>query len=181
MNNARGSPQVRLISSLAMLAVAIGGVSYYAVRKTNELLDIGVTAHIQCAIAGTYPRQTRRAEMAEALGTQFAPMLQPLLDAAGADYTVVSAHHCAAAGRAYVHVILQRDQTLVSVVLTPRRDQESFPRTLSALHEGDRDGYAAAGFTSGDYLGYIVSALPGPRNKELAGRLAPVIDRFAKT
>ena len=37
MNTPRGSPRVRLISSLAMLAVAIGGVSYYSVRMTGQL------------------------------------------------------------------------------------------------------------------------------------------------
>jgi hypothetical protein len=180
MNGARGSPQVRLISSLAMLAVVIGGVSYYAIRRTNELLDIGVNDHVQCAIAGTYPRQTQKAEMAAGLGAQFAPMLQPLLDAAGADYTVVSAHHCTAAGRAYFHVVLRRGRTLVSVILTQRGDQEVFPRGLGALHTGNRDGYTVAGFEPDGYLAYIVSALPGQQNKELAGRLAGVIDRFAK-
>ena len=174
MNGARGSPQVRLISSFAMLAVVIGGVSYYAVRKTNELLDIGVNAHIQCAVAGTF------AEPAQGLGTQFGPMPQPLTEAAGSDYTMVSARPCTASGRAYVHVSLRRGQTPVSVILTKRGEQEVFPRMLSALHEGNRDGYSVAGFESGDYLAYIVSALPGPRNKELAGRLEPVIDRFTK-
>jgi hypothetical protein len=51
---------------------------------------------------------------------------------------------------------------------------------LSALHEGNREGYSVAGFESGAYLAYVVSALPGPQNKELAGRLEPVIDRFTK-
>src|ERR1700683_1610872 len=91
--NPRGSPQVRLISSLAMLALAIGGVWFYSIRKTNELFDIGVHGHLRCAIAGTYPHQTQRAEMLKELGVQFAPMLQPLLDADGPD-EVVSAHHC---------------------------------------------------------------------------------------
>jgi hypothetical protein len=174
MSGARGSPQVRLISSLAMLAVALGGVSYYSVRKTNELLDIGVNAHIQCAVAGT------EAERAEGLGTEFGPMLQPLTEAAGTDYTLVSAHPCTALGRAYVQVILRHGQTPISVILTKRGEQEVFPRMLSALHEGSRDGYSVAGFESGAYLAYVVSALPGPQNKELAGRLEPVIDRFTK-
>jgi hypothetical protein len=174
MSGARGSPQVRLISSLAMLAVALGGVSYYSVRKTNELLDIGVNAHIQCAIAGT------EAERAHGLGTEFGPMLQPLTTAAGTGYTLVAAHPCTALGRAYVQVILQRGQTPISVVLTKRGEQEVFPRMLSALHEGKRDGYSVAGFESRAYLAYVVSALPGPQNKELAGRLEPVIDRFTK-
>jgi hypothetical protein len=188
-NTARGSPRVRLVSSLAMLALVTGGVSFYAVRNTNELLEIGVTDHVQCAIAGTYPRQTQRAEMLEGLGDQFAPMLQPLLDAAGVDPEVVSAHRCSVAGRTYIHVILRRGQTPVSVILTRRGDQEVFPRVLSAqagrasgiqLHEGTRDGYSVDAFESGAYLAYIISALPRQQNSELAGRLAPVIDRFTK-
>jgi hypothetical protein len=177
-----------LISSLAMLAVVIGGVSYYAVRKTNELFDIGVNDHLHCAIAGTYPHQTQRTEMAEGLGGQFAPMLQPLLDADGLS-EVLSAHQCTAAGRAYIHIILRRDQTPVSVILTRRGDQEVFPRALGGrvvraagirLHEGTRDGYSVAAFESGAYLAYVVSALPGRQNDELAIRLAPVIDRYTK-
>lgn len=177
----RGSPNTRLISSLAMLVLAIGGVWFYSIRRSNELLDIGVNAHVQCAIAGTYPRQTQRTEMAEGLGVTFAPMLQPLLDAAGAQYAVVSAHACTAAGRGYIHLILRRGETLVSVALTKRGDQEVFPRTPGIrLHQGSREGYSAAGFESGAYLAYIVSALPAQQNRELAGRLAPVIDRYTK-
>ena len=44
----RGSPNTRLISSLAMLVLAIGGVWFYSIRRSNELLDIGVNAHVQC-------------------------------------------------------------------------------------------------------------------------------------
>ena len=38
-----------------MLAVVAGGVVFYSIRKTSELLGIGVKAHVYCAIAGTYP------------------------------------------------------------------------------------------------------------------------------
>jgi hypothetical protein len=173
MRSARGSPQVRLISSLAMLILVIGGVWYYGVRKTGELFEIGVNDHVQCAIAGTYPGQT------QGLGDQFAPMLQPMLDAAAGD-AVVSAHRCTVADRAYVHIILRRGPTLISVILTQRGAQEVFPRLPGALHAGSRDGYSMAAFESGAYLAYIVSTLPGPQNRELAARLKPIIDRFAK-
>src|ERR1039457_5694127 len=157
-----------------MLAVVAGGVGFYSIRKTNELLDIGVDDHLHCAMG-----RTPKAERAEGLGTQFAPMLEPVVDAAGADYSVVSAHRCNVSGRTYFHIIMQRGQTPVSVILTPRGEQEIFPRTLSSrLHEGIRDGFSVAGFQSGAHLGYIVSALPGNQNGELAARLAPVVDRY---
>ena len=126
--------------------------------------------------------------MLEGLGSQFAPMLQSLLDVDGLD-EVVSAHHCTAGGREYINVILRRGGTLVSVVLTQHGDQEVFPRALAGrvvraagipLHEGTRDGYSVAAFESGAYLAYIVSALPGPQNSALASRLAPVIERYTK-
>jgi hypothetical protein len=174
----RGSPRIRLLSSFAMLALVIGGVAVYSVRKTGELFDIGVDDHLRCAVAGTFPQQP------QGLGTQFAAMLQPVLDAAGTDYATVSAHRCNVDDRAYIHIILRQlkqSQTLVSVILTRRGDQEVFPRALSGpLHEGKRDGYSVAAFQSGAYLVYIVSALPGAQNAALAARVAPVIERYTK-
>src|SRR5271166_5843666 len=109
----RGSPRVRLVSSFAMLVLVAGGVSFYSVRKTGELFNIGVNTHERCAIAGAVPRL-------EGLGSQFAPMLQPVWDAAGADYGAVSDHRCNIDGRAYIHLILRRGQTPVSLILTRR-------------------------------------------------------------
>jgi hypothetical protein len=185
---ARGRPdlKLRLISSFAMLAVVAAGVGFYSVRKTDELLRIGLNDHLHCAVAGTYPRQTQKREMLDGLGDRFAPMLQPALDAADGGIAL-SAHRCDIQGRAYVHIILQRDQTLISVILTRRGDRDVFPRALAAhvadavgiaLHESQRDGYSVACFESGAYLGYVVSALPGEKNDELARRIAPVIARY---
>jgi hypothetical protein len=187
---ARGRPdfKLRLISSFAMLAVVAAGVGFYSVRKTDELLRIGLNDHLHCAIAGAYPRQTQEGEMLDGLGDRFAPMLQPLLDAADGG-VALSAHRCDIQGRAYIHIILRRNQTLISAILTLRGDREIFPRALAArvvdaagiaLHEGQRDGYSVACFESGAYLGYLVSALPGEKNDEFARRLAPVIARYAK-
>jgi hypothetical protein len=178
----RGSPRIRLLSSIAMLVLIIGGASFYSIRKTSELFDIGLNDHARCAIAGAFPQQ-------EGLGTQFAPMLQPVLDATGQDYAAISDHRCNIDGRAYFHIILRRGETLVSLILTRHGDQEVFPRALAGrvvhatgipLHEGNRDGYSVAAFESGAYLGYIVSALPGQQNGELAARVVPVIDRYTK-
>jgi hypothetical protein len=173
MNTPRGSPRVRLISSLAMLAVAIGGVSYYSVRMTGQLFDIGVNAYIHCLgtdFSGVMP----------ALGSPFDSMRQPLLDAAGAGWTLESAHPCTIADRAYVTFVLRRGQTSTSVILTQRGAQEDFPRLPTTLHTGSRDGYSVAAFESGAFLAYIISTLPARQNRELAVRLEPVIDRFTK-
>lgn len=165
-----------------MLVLVIGGVSFYSVRKTDDLLDLGVNGHVRCAVGNAYSLQ-------EGLGEQFAPMLQPVLDAAGREYTLASAHRCDIDGRSYVAIVLRRDRTLVSAILTRRSEQEVFPRALAArtvhapgiqLHEGRRNGYSVTAFETGPYLGCIVSALPEQLNSELAARVAPVMDRYTK-
>ena len=147
----RGSPRIRLISSLAMLVLAIGGVAFYSVRKTGELFGIGVNDHIRCAVGGADSRQ-------DGLGTEFAPMLKPVVDAAGANYVLVSAHRCNVDNRAFFHIILRRNQTVVSAIVTRHGEEEVFPRALAgnvvqvagiSLHEGLHDGYSVAAFESG--------------------------------
>lgn len=180
----RGSPRVRLISSLAMLLVAVGAVWFYSIRETNTLFTIGVNGHIHCALAG--PAGT----VAE-LGNQFAPLRQPVADATG--LTAVSGTSCNVDGRLYQDIILAKgqpeNQAPISIILTARSDQEAFPRALSGqivhtsgvvLHEGRLDGYSVAGFEAGAFLAYIVSTLPAGQNAELARRAAPIIESFLK-
>lgn len=175
----------RLISSLALLAVVLAGTQYYAVAKTRRLFQTGVDDHIRCAIAGAYPRQNSREEMIGALGP-WAPILQPVVDQAPGN-SLVSAHRCTVNGRNYVHIILRRNQTLISLIMTRRAEGETFPRSLTArvvnvsgisLHEGALEGYSVSGFVSGAWLGYVISGLPGGNNEELARRVAPVIARY---
>ena len=176
----------RLVSSLAALVLILGGMQHYAIQKTRTLERVGLDDHIHCAIAGLYPQQTERVQMVEGLGP-YSPMLQPIVDQSPGDQ-VESAHRCTVNGRIYVHVILRRGTTLISVILTKRsQNSEAFPGSLTTfmrhgdgprLHEEGVDGYSVAGFEAGAYLGYVISGLPGQQNSELAGRVAPVVRRY---
>jgi hypothetical protein len=174
------------------LAIVAGLWQYTAHRRLDELLRVGLNDHVHCGIAGAYPHQKQRLEMTDGLGPEFAPMLQPVIDRAAAGRatpdTVESAHRCTVNGRAYVHIILKRGDTLISVIVTRRSEDEAFPRGLAArlmrasgveLHQESLEGYAVAGFESGAWLGYVVSGLPASENEALAARLAPVVRRFA--
>ena len=178
----------RLVSNLVMLLIVMAGVLFVSHRKTSDLLALGINDHVHCAIAGHYPRQTMRVEMTQGLGPQFAPMLQPVVDAAGTD-SIVSAHRCTIMGRSYVHIILRRGQMLLSVILTRRGSGDVFPgETLARmvhhsevpLHDASMDGYSVAGFESGEWLGNVVSAMPDTRNRELAERIAPVVENYTR-
>jgi hypothetical protein len=167
----------RLASSTALLIVMLGGIQYYVVQKTHDLLKIGVDDHVHCAIGGEYPRQTDRAEAIKALGP-YSLMLQPILDQFPGD-SLVSAHRCTVNGRNYMHIIVRRNNKLISFTMTRRDKAEGFPRAIWMRgRAGNIEGYSATGFEAGNYLGYVVSELPGQQNNQLAGRLAPVVRRY---
>lgn len=188
-----GRPWGMVAAGVSMVAIVLGISQYAAQKKTTALLGIGVSDHVHCAVAGAYPRQTRRIEMIDGLGPQFAPMLEPVVERASAGQStldaIVSAHRCTVNGRAYVHIILRRHGSLISVILTRRSGNETFPVALAAriahasgipLHGGSLDGYSVTGFESGAWLGYVVSSLPVRQNDALAARVAPVMQRYAR-
>jgi hypothetical protein len=170
-----------------MLVVVFIAMQVYSVRKTGDLLRIGADAYTHCTLAGAYPHQSDRKEMTLGLGL-FGPMLQPVLDQAAGD-EVVAAHQCTVNGRNYFQIVLQRGRTLISVALTKREDADAFPRSLMAdtvkasgttVHQGTVDGYSVAGFESGVYMAYVISALPKDETTALAARLVPVIRRYTQ-
>jgi hypothetical protein len=166
----------RLISSLSMLLILGGGLQFTAMRKVHDLLQAGVNDHVHCAIAGEYPHQTERAAMVRDLGP-YSLMLQPVIDKMPGD-DLVSAHRCTIQGRDYVHIILRRHGTLISVILTRKGKNDVYPRAVAAHKSGSIDGYSVAGFEAGSYLGYVVSALPESTNNGMAEKIAPVIKRY---
>ena len=84
-------------------------------------------------------------------------------------------------------MIVRRNSMLISVILTRREKADAYPRAIGMrvveisgipVHGGEMSGYSVAGFEAGNYLGYVVSGLPGQQNDQLAGRVAPVIRRY---
>jgi hypothetical protein len=150
-----------------LLALAVGGVWFYSVRKTNELFDIGVNAHVQCTVASDLKSGQANGGLARDLAV-----------AAKGD-SVVAEPPCTAAGRDFELVVLRQNGMLVSIALTRRGEQDSYPRSRTGMHEGTRQGYAVASFETGSWLAYVVSALPDLENNDLAERLAPTIQRHA--
>lgn len=164
--------RVRLVSSISMLIVAIGGMWFYSVRKTGQLFDVGVNAHVQCAVAANINNQLPHSALAQTLAPQLTSLSGAELAGSGA---------CAAAGRDYTDVVLRRDKALISVLLTQRAETEVFPRALAGrvlngIHMGDRGGYAVAAWEAGSYLAFVVSNLPDSGNGELAQRLRPIVN-----
>lgn len=174
----------RPIASLSLLGFIILVIAVNGVTTTHRMLGLGTAVHNQCAVAKTYPKQTDRPQMVQALGP-YSVMLQPILDQMPGD-TVISAHRCTIDGHLYMHVIIEHQAKPVSIAITKRDDGDRFPRMFSgpiyagpaAVRETDLDGYSVAGFTAGRYLGFVVSSMSAGANEDLAERLAPVIRRY---
>jgi hypothetical protein len=165
--------RARLISSIAMLVVAIGGAWFYSTHKAAQLFDLGVNAHVQCAVAADTNRKLPGSDLAARLASQ--------IEATANEAELVAAGTCSAAGRDYTDTVLRYRKALVSIALTRRAEQEIFPRALAgrvvnSIHFGNRGGYAIGAWESGPYLAYVVSSLPEDQNEQLALRVAPVIN-----
>ena len=174
----------RLLPGLGLLLVLVVFAAYNGMTETSRLLRVGLADHRHCAIGGVYPKQTERAAMTKALGP-YSLMLEPILQQTGAD-EIVSAHRCTESGRLYMHVILRHEGKLLSVEMTKRDKDDSFPRLFSsglyigtnAIRDGEVDGYTVSAFKAGGYVGYVVSSMPQEKSRELASRLAPVMRRY---
>jgi hypothetical protein len=178
------SPWPRVLPGVSLMLFMTIIVTVNSVTQTHRLLRLGTAVHSECAVGKTYPKQTDRKQMIDALGP-YSVMLQPILDQMPGD-TVVSAHRCTIEGHAYMHVIVEHQGKPVSIAMTRRDEGDVFPRIFSggiyanpaAVREADLDGYSIAGFSAGKYLGYVASSMSAGANQDLAERLAPVIRRY---
>jgi hypothetical protein len=169
-----------------MLVAVLIAMQIYSVRKTNDLLRIGADDYEHCTLS-SLPHQVDRKEMILALNF-FGPLLQPVIDEAKGDEPV-AANQCTVRSRNYFQIVLQRGRTLIAVVLTKREDADAFPRALfgdtvrasgMTIHQGLVDGYSVSGFQTGDYLAFVVAALPKDETSALASRLVPAIKRYTQ-
>jgi hypothetical protein len=102
-------------------------------------------------------------------------------------YRVVMAHRCSYHGRKFVHLALQGDSKLLSLVITRKGQGESFGRDQLApvlsesgisIYAGGVQRFAIAGFESPDHLVYLVSDLDKRRNLNLLASLATPVHAF---
>jgi hypothetical protein len=152
------------------------------------ILQIGLRDHVRCAVLHKYPEDPPAfAEMADALGPQYAGLL-PLVEAeVPKRFRVIMAHHCQFEGRNYVHLVLRSPSSLLSVILTTKRPGESFAAgqfvpLLQAsgvpVYSGVSASYQVAEFEADAHLAFVISDLPAESNLGLTAILAPPIHRF---
>jgi len=100
-------------------------------------------------------------------------------------YRVIMAHQCGYAGRKFVHLTLEKNGDLLSLVIARKEPGDSLeglsPTTETSgisIYQSAAGRYQVAGFAAGDFLAYVVSDLRGKANLQIAANLAPGVHEF---
>jgi anti-sigma factor RsiW len=150
------------------------------------ILRVGLRDHIHCSVFRKYPKNPPPVEqMEEKLGPSYRGLL-PLVRAAVPDgYRVIMAHQCGYAGRKYIHLTLEKNGNLLSLVIARKNDGESLDGLRAAtqssgvsIYQSAAGRYQVAGFEAGNFLAYVVSDLQNQANLRIAASLAPGVNAF---
>jgi hypothetical protein len=155
------------------------------VSTTNR---IGLGDHLHCAhfrkFAAARPSFE---EMVEKLGPEYQDLLMIAKRAAPEGFRVALAHRCKYRDRPFVHLVLRRDEELISVVLTGRQPEESFELDGLApafhaegldVYEQSAEQFQISSFETSRHLAYVISNLDGAANRAIATTLLPELEAF---
>ena len=161
--------------------------SLYA--RVAHIMQVGLGDHLHCAYFRKFDKDPPPlVEMTQQIGPEYAELVPAIRDAVPDQYRIFLAHQCTTRDRRFVHLALRGDGKLLSVVITRRRQGESFAdEHLTPVLEGAGappiypsgvDEFQVAGFETRDYLAFVVSDLPQRKNTQLAATLAPNVHEF---
>jgi mycothiol system anti-sigma-R factor len=182
-----------MLAVAAAVVLALGGWGIWQSRffhaapdAAAALLEIGVGDHVHCALdSGFAERRFTAAQMDEKLGPEYAGLVPVVAAKASPEYEVVVGHRCNFAGRQFVHLVLRRQEKVLSLVITPRQS-EAFPLDLAAalnasglsIHHARLRDLEAAGFETRHHLVFVVSNAAQEENLQLASNLGPAVKGY---
>ncbi len=156
--------------------------------QVSSVVRVGLSDHAHCAhfrkFAASLPTMD---EILAALGSDFEELAPIIREETPSDFKILLGHKCKYVGRQYVHFALGRDDELLSVIITRRRDGESFERdqlvpVLQAagtpIYGARADAFEIAGFDTENYLAFVISNLPPEENLQIAAALTPRLRAF---
>jgi hypothetical protein len=133
------------------------------------VLNVGLRDHLHCAVFRKYDKA------AVQLSPEIAELARLVKARLPGDFRIIQGHHCTAAGRQYVHLIVTRGDKLLSLLLTRKRSGESLS---GGVYQEGVDRFQVMGFESHDYLVYVISDLDAQQNLQLATNIAPAVREY---
>ena len=164
-----------------------GGEEIEEGRPVGEILQVGMTDHMRCAVtffSGDIPPASME-KMKMGVGEGFEDLV-PIVENGIDRARLVVAHRCSFEGREYVHLVLKGEgDTLLSVAITERLDGEQLQNRADAdtivdgrsIFRTEIDGFEVAGFESGRYLIFVASNLSVAENLQTISTLVNPIDQ----
>ncbi|MEW6736014.1 MAG: zf-HC2 domain-containing protein, partial [Acidobacteriota bacterium] len=164
-------------------------VNQTPVIPSDRLLRVGLSTHIHCGLEWQESNASPSFEqMLPKLGSDFAGLLSLVKDKTP-DFKIIEAHRCYNSeyrDQKFVHIILKKDQTLLSLIITDKNGaqlaKESLPAVLQAagvsLYHTHQENFETVGFETEKYLAFIVSNLAKDDNLQIASSLAPSVRDF---
>jgi len=178
----------QITERMPALADRPGQNSYIARVSANlaAVLKVGLGDHIHCSIFRKYPKEPPPIEKMEGeLGPSYSGLLPVVRAAVPQGYRVIMAHQCGYASRHFVHFTLEKDGSLLSLVVARKESGESLaslsPVTESSgipIYQSAAGRYEVAGFEAGDYFAYVVSELRSKANLQIAAAMASGVHDF---
>jgi hypothetical protein len=146
------------------------------------VFKVGLGDHLHCSVfrkkAASVPTV---AEMEKELGPDYKGLLPAIRAAAPEGYQVILAHHCSYLKRNFVHLTLEKDGRLMSLVIARKQDGESFTNLLpdtghgTPIYHSNAGRYQVAAFDAGNFLAYVISDMKSMPNLQVAAAAASAI------
>jgi anti-sigma factor RsiW len=165
-----------------------GQSAYFSRVSANlaAILKVGLGDHIHCAIFRKYSKDPPAVEKMETeLGPAYAGLLPVVRASVPEGFKVVLAHQCSYNGRRFVHLTLEKDGRLLSLVVARKQTGESLdglaPTAAASgvrIYQSAAGRYQVAGFEAGNFFAYVVSELKNKENLEIAENVAPAVREF---
>ena len=156
-------------------------------EENLQILRVGLGDHVHCALdKGLWRERFSSDKMAERLGPEYADIVSLVKERVPGDYELAVGHRCRFKGRKFVHLILNKQETVISLVIT-QKDGESFSQSdLAAVVEASGtplrharlENMEVTGFETRDHLAFVVSNLNKEENLNIASGLAPSVRDF---
>ena len=152
-------------------------------NRLVSLMGAALGDHINCSVFRKYPKDAPAvAVLEQKLSAEYRELIPIVQSQVPSDYRLLISHQCRWNGRRFIHLSLENDSHVLSVVITVRKDGESFgaegllPALVNAdipMYQSGVQRFAITAFETPGYLVYFVSDLPQSENMRIMQAMAP--------
>jgi hypothetical protein len=153
--------------------------------RVSTLMRVGLGDHIHCAFFRKFPAEAPAKEEVESeLGNQYQDIIPAVRQNVPEQYKLVLGHECRYNGRDFVHLSLKSDSQLLSVVITAKKNGETFdiegalPELVHSgipMYASTTDRFQIAAMETSSHLVYFISDLPREQNFEILRAMGPAL------